>query len=314
MFAFPSSMKPVFKDASLQAAFEKDGFVLVDFYTPDQVEQLIQVYRELHPKDEVGFFPSTFSSDKNYRKRADQTIREVAAKRMQELFIDFQEVCGSFIVKSPDPQSGMCVHQDMSLVDESRFTGVNIWAPLTDLSIQNGAIFVLPGSHRFFPTFRGSSIPEFFSPVMNEIVDYLQPVLINAGKAVVFDQSIIHFSPPNLSDQIRIVTNIFITNSDAEFRTYYWDKNPENKVEIYAQESTFMTDFEQFGQNIHNRPQVGTLIDTEVYGFPKITAEFLAKHCEPTQARSLIEKEWKAYQDAHQPLPSPKKWWQKIFG
>ena len=159
MFNFPTSMQKVFSDEKLQASFEENGFVIIDFYSNQQIEELQHLYKTLHPIDEKGFFPSTFSRDKNYRIQADKQIREISSKRMQEIFVDYQEVTGSFIVKSPDPKSGMCVHQDMSLIDESKYTGINIWSPLIDLTVENGTIFVLPKSHRFFPTYRGSSIP-----------------------------------------------------------------------------------------------------------------------------------------------------------
>lgn len=313
MFNFPTTMQKVFTDEQLQVSFEENGFVIIDFYSPQQIEELQHLYKTLHPIDEMGFFPSTFSRDKNYRIQADIQIREIASKRMQELFVNYQEVTGSFIVKSPDPKSGMCVHQDMSLIDESKFTGINIWSPLIDLTVENGTIFVLPKSHRFFPTYRGSSIPEFFSPVMNEIIDFLEPVLISAGKAVVFDQSIIHFSPPNFSDQTRIVTNIFITNQNADFRTYFWDKNKGNKIEKFAQNSSFMTDFEQFGENIHQRPTVGEHIQDVEYNFPKINKEFLEQNCKKTNARFLIQEVEKEHLPV-QEIASPKlSWWQKIW-
>ncbi len=313
MFAFPSSMQRVFADNQLQDSFEENGFVIVDFYNSDQIEELNLLYKNLHPQDEKGFFPSTFSQDKNYRIQADQRIREIASERMNEIFVDFQEVCGSFIVKSPDPQSGMCVHQDMSLVDESKYTGINIWSPLIDLSVLNGTIFILPKSHRFFPTYRGSSIPEFFAPVMDEIIDFLKPVIIPAGKAVIFDQSIIHFSPPNYSDQTRIVTNIFITNKNAAFTTYFWDKSKSSTIEKFSQSSSFMTDFEQFGRNIHQRPDVGTHTADVEYNFPKINLAFLEEKCAKTNARELIKQAASTYHQNQVVAPSKQTWWNKIW-
>lgn len=282
-------MLPVFRDENHQSEFEKNGFIILPFYTPHEIQELAALYYRLHPKDELGHFPSTFSNDKQYRNQANVEIQRVAARSIQQYCCDIKVVCGSFIVKSPGPESGMCVHQDMSLVDESRFTGINIWVPLVDLTIQNGALFVLPGSHRLFPTYRGSSIPEFFSPVMNDVIDYLEPVLIKAGQAVFFDQSIIHFSPPNFSEKVRIVTNTYITHQATEYRTYYWDKEAgQNAVEEFAQNDNFMTDFEQFGENIRERPKVGQSLGLVEYDFPTINKAFLDSRYPKTNARSLI--------------------------
>lgn len=290
MFSFPNKMLEVFKDQETQDLFEKDGFVILPFYSPDEIKELEEIYHNLHPKDEHGFFPSTFSSDKNYRARADEEIRRIGSRSIEHYCQNIKVVCGAFIVKNIGVDSGMCVHQDMSLVDESKYTGINIWVPLVDLTIENGALFVLRGSHRMTPTYRGSSIPECFSLVMDEIIDFLEPITVKAGEAVIFDQSIIHFSPPNFSDKIRIVTNTYFTHQEAEFRTYYWNKDFGNNVEAFIQDNSFMTNFDQFGENIHDRPKVGKSIGLVPYEFPKIDLTFLETNFKRTNAREQINK------------------------
>lgn len=289
MFSFPDKMLPVFRDAAVQESFEKNGYVILPFYTEAEMVELRALYHRLHPKNELGFFPSTFSNDKEYRKLADQEIRRLCERSMDIHLQDIKVVLGAFIAKNPGPESGMCVHQDMSLVDESTYTGINIWVPLTDLSVKNGTLFVLPGSHRLFPTYRGSSIPEFFQDVNDVMVDYLVPVEIKAGEAVFFDQSIIHYSPPNYSDSVRIVTNTYFTHRDAVFMTYYHNReNHGGFVEAFRQDDTFMTDFEQFGSNIHDRPRVGESLGLKPYDFPTITVDFLDARFAKTDARRRI--------------------------
>lgn len=292
MFSFPDTMMRVFRDEQHQATFEENGYIILPFYSPDEISELEQLYWQLHPVSEKGFFPSTFSTDKVYRSKADKEIRRIANRAISHYCMNSKIVCGSFIVKSPGPDSGMCVHQDMSLVDESRFQGINIWVPLLDLTVKNGGLFAIPGSHRLIPTYRGSSIPEFFSPVMDELIDYLQPLLVKAGEAIFFDQSIIHFSPPNFSEQARIVTNIYFTHQDTNFRTYYWNKEQHgtNRLEGFEQQDTFMTDFDQFGENIRERPKIGNSIGLIEYDFPVIDSSFLQKRLLKTNARALIEE------------------------
>jgi hypothetical protein len=290
MYEF-SKMKRVFRDPELQDKFEKDGYVIVDFYSPEEVQTATDLYYKIHPKDEKGFFPATYSMDKNFRGEMDLGLKQVGSRSIESYLTDIKVICASYIVKTPGPDSGMSIHQDMTLVDESRFTGINIWIPLVDLTVENGTLFVLPGSHRIFPTYRGSSITEFFGDVMSEMIDYMHPVFIKAGQAVIFDQSIIHYSPPNYSDSIRIVTNTYFTYKDAEFRTYFWDPSMEDKyVEGFAQDDNFMLDYEQFGANINQRPKVGKSLGLIPYNFPKIDSAMLASRFEKTNARELVEK------------------------
>jgi hypothetical protein len=276
MFELPKMLR-VFKDEEHQIRFERDGYIVLPFYNPAEMHELAGLYKRLHPKDEKGFFPSTFSSDKNYRKEADKEIRRLCERSIDNYFQDIKVMCGSFIVKSPVPESAMCVHQDMTLVDESKFTGINIWVPLIDLNDENGTLEVLPGSHRIFPTYRSSTIPEFFSERAEDIKPYMKKLYPKAGEAIVFDQSIIHYSKANQSGDIRIVTNTYFTHKDSTFQTCYWEKSYGNRVELFEQSDSFMTDFEQFGDNIRARPKVGISKGLVVYDFPKIDAMGLAK-------------------------------------
>lgn len=276
MIVFPEKMKKVFSDDVLQKEFEEKGYVIVDFYTNEEVALLLNLYRELHPKDEKGFFPSTFSKNKNYRITADEEIRKVGARSISNLLQDVKVVCGSFIVKSPGKDSLMDVHQDMTLVDESEFTGINIWCPLVDLTENNGLLYALPGSHRIFPTFRGASLPTIYRDVYDTVKKYSTPLYLKAGKAVIFDQSILHWSKPNLSNELRPVTNIYFTHKDARFQICYYNESAnKDKVEVFEQDESFMTDFEQFGENIYDRPKIGKSLGFFEYNFPVLTNELL---------------------------------------
>lgn len=289
MFEF-AKMKRVFKNPQMQEEFEREGFVVVDFYTADEISEAEELYHRLHPKDEKGFFPSTFSKDKNYRDTTDKELKRIGQKRFEELFIDYQIINGSFIVKSPGEESYLHVHQDMTLVDETEFTGMNIWTPLTNLTENNGVLYILPGSHRFFPTYRGHTLRGFYDGIQEEIKDYMTPYYLKAGQAAIFDQSIIHFSPPNTSNDIRIVTNVYFTHKDARFVICYHDKNnPEwkNKVELFQQDLSFMTNYEQFGANIYGRPKMGKSLGITDYSFPELSIEQLENQFKKKRLREF---------------------------
>lgn len=271
-------MKRIFKSLEHQKDFEENGFIIVDFYSQDEVEEVKNLYFSLHPKDEVGFFPSAYSKDKKYRETTDIELKRIGDKRFNELFQDFQVINGCFIVKSPGESSYLHVHQDMTLVDESEFVGINVWTTTVELNDENGVLYALPGSHRFYPTYRGHTLPGFYDPIQEEIKDYMVPYYIKAGQAVIFDQSIVHFSPPNIGNEPRIVSNVYLTHRDATFRICYHDKtNPEwkNKVELFEQDLSFMTNYEQFGENIYDRPKMGKSLGLFDYDFPTLTLPIL---------------------------------------
>jgi len=275
MFTF-SKMLKVFRDEAQQQQFERDGYLVLPFYNENEIKELNALYQRLHPKDEQGFFPSTFSKDKQYRTVADEEIRKIGQRSMDKYLQDVKVICGSFIVKSPVPESAMCVHQDMTLVDESKFTGINIWVPLLDLNDENGTLEVLPGSHRIYPTYRGSTIPGIYEEITDDIKKYLVKLYPKAGEAIFFDQSIIHYSDANRSNGIRAVTNTYFTHKNATFQICYWKEDFGKKIEVFEEDEHFMTDFDQFGHNIHDRPKIGKSLGLYDYDFPKLTTEYLA--------------------------------------
>lgn len=274
MFQFPK-MKTVFKNPAHQEKFERDGYIILPFYTEAEIAELNELYNNIQPEKTEGFFPSTFSQDKNYRTVADAEIRRIGNRGIEQYCTDIKVMCGSFIVKTPVPESAMCVHQDMTLVDESKYTGINIWVPLIDLNDENGTLEVLPGSHRLFPTYRGSSIKGIYDDCNDEVKKYLVKIYPKAGEAVFFDQSIIHYSGANQSGKVRIVTNTYFTHKEATFRTCYWKQEYGNNVELFEQDDSFMTNFEQFGQNIHDRPKIGRSLGLFNYSFPQLNAQLL---------------------------------------
>ncbi|MCC6371003.1 MAG: phytanoyl-CoA dioxygenase family protein, partial [Bacteroidia bacterium] len=223
----------VFKDATLQSQLNNDGFVVLDFLLPEEVNKLLQLYKNKHPDGVKGFYTSTFSKDTDYRKEVDAAIQQTMLRGLENYFYDYRVHCGSFIVKGADEKSALKMHQDMTLVDESVFTGINIWIPLVDLTKENGAIEVLPRSHRLFKTYRGASLPDIYDGIEEQVHKVMKPYYLKAGQAIIFDQSIIHFSPANRSGEPRPVINTFITHKNAGIEICYWDKVRNNEIEIF---------------------------------------------------------------------------------
>ena len=54
---------------------------------------------------------------------------------------------GAFQIKPPSKVSELNPHQDAPVIDETIDNGLFVWIPLCDINEQNGAIYVLPGSH-----------------------------------------------------------------------------------------------------------------------------------------------------------------------
>lgn len=266
----------VFKDQANQKKLNDEGFVILDFLTADEVAHLSHFFAQTHPQGVNGFYTSTFSKDTSYRKAVDDEIRRIMQRGLDHYFTNYRVHCGSFIAKGADEKSKLKLHQDMSLVDESIYTGINIWIPLVDLNAMNGAIEILPRSHRIFKTYRGASLPDIYDGVEPLVHSYMKPLYLKSGQAAVFDQSIIHYSPANQSGKVRPVINTFVTHKDASIKICYWDKVRKNEIEIFDQEDDFMVNFQNFGHDIFSRPSIGRSAGFVPFDFPKLSAGILA--------------------------------------
>ena len=159
----------IFKDAFLQAKFEKQGFAIVQFLQEDEIEFLNKKFDELHPTvySEGGFMSGSFSNDFNYKKTASDLIVSVFGKHFERLFTNYQTFGGAFLYKPPSKGSELGVHQDWTIVDEEKYVALNCWVPLTDIDKTNGAIQILPGSQfSKYNSFRAPTLP-FFSKARN---------------------------------------------------------------------------------------------------------------------------------------------------
>lgn len=270
----------LFRDPALHKAFERDGYVVLDFFQPAEIAEMREHFQQLRPEGLQGFYTTTFDNSPAYRTQVDLALRKVFDRPVTAYCEGFKYFFSSFIVKAPGPKSELILHQDMTLVDEARFAGMNIWAPLVDLTMENGPIYVLPGSHRLIPSYRGSSLPDIYDGLAPEVISVMTPLLLKAGQAVAFDQSILHYSPANVSAQERVVVNTFISNEAAQIRICWHDKeNAPDKVEVFAQADDFLRHYTNFGTDIFSRPSIGESLGYVDYTFPKMTlAQLEAKY------------------------------------
>lgn len=271
MITFGTKAK-VFKDPARQQELNEQGYTVVPFLTPEEVATSLAMYQGFYPEGVKGFYATTFARDIPHRFEVDEKLRAMVHRGIEQHCENYKVFCSSFIVKAPGPKSELKLHQDMTLVDENNYTGINIWVPLVDLNDQNGAIEVLPRSHRLFPTYRGAALPDIYDGLEREVHSYLQPLYLKAGEAVIFDQSIIHYSPPNFTDEDRPVINTFITHQEARIRIAWTNRETHpNEVELFEQEDDFSMNFQNFGHDIFKRPVIGTSLGFVPYDFPKLS-------------------------------------------
>jgi ectoine hydroxylase-related dioxygenase (phytanoyl-CoA dioxygenase family) len=228
---FPSSgsapkMKTLFKDAQLQAQFEKDGYAVIELLDPAQVDELKTFYRGLdnRPSSPSAFQVSLDNASPDFVRAVFDRLSGRVRGNVDRHFQDYKIFTASFVTKSSDRLGVVPPHQDWTFVDENEFWSATIWCPLVDVNEENGALGVIRGSHRFYDHVRPSPSPQYAPPFKDQlalIFPYLTIVKLKAGQAIVFDNRTMHASPPNTTPEVRVAFGIGITQKEAGLRHYY---------------------------------------------------------------------------------------------
>jgi hypothetical protein len=153
-------MKPLLCDHRLQGQLERDGFVTVPLFSPEQVQTLLALYREtVRESDVTGLYESSRNNPYQVNRVINDKIREQVRIAGQKIFLPSRIYGGTFMVKSHLDSEMLPLHQDWSIVEEGQYSTLFVWCPLVDVSVRNGGIFALPGSHRWFGTLRSGTYP-----------------------------------------------------------------------------------------------------------------------------------------------------------
>lgn len=311
----------IFKDPEHQRLFEKQGYLSLPFLNEEEVRHMDQLFDELHPElPESGFYSGSYSTDMEYKRKVSEEIKRVFGRRYEEVFQNYTPFGGAYLIKVPSENSDMFIHQDWSIVEEDKHVALNIWVPLCDITPDNGPLMVLPGSHYdAFPVLRAPTMPYFFDNYPQMAIDQMEPMLVKAGHAVILNQSLAHYSPPNLSGKVRKAITAGVKTKDAQMYFHYKDKErQDNKIEKFEMEDEFLIHFEDFFKAIFSRPTVGKsvgFIDYEVPMLERDELETLIKKMktdagfefkeiarEPEPEPVVVEQ--------HEPVADDKKFWE----
>lgn len=220
----------ILSKSSDNALLQQKGYAIVPFLSAEEVKQLTNFFYQNHPVLPDGMYASSHAGDFAFRKKMNEEIKRVCARAMEVTFQNATPLGSTFMVKSKGENGSLHPHQDWSIVDEKDFNSYNIWLPLVDVNEENGTLLILPDSHNMFDNIRGLNIPSSFQNVMQEVWQYLVPINMKAGEALVYDHRLLHASGINKTTTPRLVIVYGLIPSAATMRYYY---GRGNQIEEY---------------------------------------------------------------------------------
>lgn len=261
-------MRKIFKDEQLDLQFKENGYIVLKDAVNFNFQESYSYFNNLQSNVDGKFYASLWSKDREYREEVDREIKKRLSSIVTDYLYNYVSFFGDLLVKKPSLNHKFDWHQDWTFVDETKYSSVYIWCPLQDVTIQNGCLMVLPNSHSFFKSTRGSNInPDYphetFEAVKKKHIRYLP---LKKGDVVLFNQSLFHASPPNRTWKNRLAIGLLCLPEEADIFHYHLNKE-SNIIEQYKIDYGFIMNFsndQNFLKNLYTqnlqKPQGGILV------------------------------------------------------
>lgn len=252
----------------------EDGRCYFPLLNPTQITSLTDFFYESNPGIGSGFVPTMFDPNTAHRNNVSNFIIDVLSKPLNRMLSsDYEVLFGNYMVKYPGDASRMKIHQDWSYVQEPENSSFAIWVPLVDLSIENGALHMVPGSHRIENYERGPGLYCPFHEYSHEIEAQLQEVkYLKAGEAVCWNHRMVHSSPANNSNHLRIAVTVILVPRNTQV-IHYFKGDESEEVECFRVEDDFFDRYE-----IGRRPKL-ELLHSKRYSPKRISLNNLYQAC-----------------------------------
>jgi len=244
-------MRAVFHSPDLEEKFNKDGFTNVNLLTQEEIEELRNIFEELDTEGRKGtanvdasYKLSYFNNDPVYKKKVFNTISSYFQDKLDGILKNYKPLMINIFNKEPG-KGEVPVHQNWTFIDEDKYSSVSVWIPLVDVNRENGTMEVVRGSHKVVSKFRGPTIPWAFEDIVPLIkTKYMEAINLKAGQASILDDSIIHYTSQNNTQEPRMAIQLIMRPEEATPIHYYRPSEEEDKLEVIEVNSDFYTRFD----------------------------------------------------------------------
>lgn len=251
------TQRPHFRDPDLDRRYDEVGFVVVRGLARDAVRPLREAHRRLMGTEPSGFHSTPYLDDTDQKRAVNEEIQRHLGPLADRLLSDHRLLLASFISKRRGDDSRMPPHMDWTFVEEPEHASMNFWVPLVDVRHRNGAMSLLPGSHRVPFTIRGSGTSNPYAEVEAEAAARMVEVPMRAGDVLVHDHRVLHSSPPNRSRRLRLVAGMAIVAAGSP--AVHYAQGDDGALVRHALDDRFFTDHTYGGDLPDSARPVGTV-------------------------------------------------------
>lgn len=249
---------------------ERNGYVVFPGLAKQLVPRLLSVYRDMlgaiptsDPYFDLPMTGTNWIGSPALRGRVLAEVGQIIAPELGSILDDYRLIGAGFRVKQVGAESGLPLHQDPTQVDEDRYWVMNIIVPLVETSRDNGALQVVPGSHRIMPKLRSLDLEDRAEQLnLHDVIEPLtETIPMHAGDAIFYFQSILHGSGPNVATDARPVVLGTLMPRDARVTVYFRKPDQPGVFECYEVPDEHFTQMDDFNREHKLRPKVGRRLE-----------------------------------------------------
>jgi ectoine hydroxylase-related dioxygenase (phytanoyl-CoA dioxygenase family) len=170
--------------------------------------------------------------------RIHEKITSILDESIKQHFNKYKVIASHFAIKNANSNTSFQLHQDWSVVDETKYKNIQIWIPLDFSYPENGGMCFVAASHMFFNNIRSGSFGMPHIPIEEELHPYLSYLRLVPGECVVFYNKTFHGSFINSTPKKRIAVIVNIVEEQAQ--TQYYQLNEKNKIDVYRLDSSLL--------------------------------------------------------------------------
>lgn len=202
-------MRQIFNDKENEALFRKQGYILLKGIDQNTLTEFKSKALTQKPSDNFAGNQATlirpqsvhitfFDENEEYKRTVYNDYKKTVTALAKEYLKDYKCAQANVFLK-PGGSGYVYPHQNLTIVDEEKFTSVSFWMPLQDTNFENGTICLIPGSHTDFIKYRNTHVhwPYMKSLMEENSLKYFVPIDVKAGELLVLDDRIIHYTPTN---------------------------------------------------------------------------------------------------------------------
>ncbi len=273
-------MRKTFKDPTIQKQFDRHGYVVIDLFSPEEINEFIGLYDEIEGvkgtanTNKNTYELSFFEKDVSSKKRKFDAVYHFMKPLIDKHLDNYSPIIINLFNKEHGTGE-VPIHQNWTFVDERKFTSVSVWIPLQDVSRKNGTLEVVPGSHKVISEYRGPSIPWVFDN-LNELMKekYMLPFELKPGQVGIVDDSVIHYSGINQTHEHRKAVQLILKPTEAPTIHCYKENDEGDEVAIIEVDDDYFFDFDMWA-----KPTGGRNLNRVKFPVHKITEQELVELC-----------------------------------